>query len=1139
MRNGLVCPTEEQINAIRSEWQECCGCETRETGAQMSNRLGCEGALQQLRLRIEAIAREAENALTSVCDWIQGLITMLGNSTPYKVMMNWIYVAMHCCRSVAESPLLSVLTTTLLGGFYAVVRSRGEEIKHFVPQNSETGNDERGASQRAHAAGAKARRAGGPTRALRQGGRDAKMARYGMHAAEDDTMMRKMTAAIGHVRAEAGTKDIMTKCLFLGGNKVLVNLHIMLRLMQVPESERKLIFESKTERIEVEGDDLEEMFDMAACLEDNDAVIVEVKTKTVWPDITRYFMQEIELDRWWQQQRRRPRETVEIRLQRPTAVNICRILRMWDRTTVCGTKYARVVVYNEATREGDCGLPIVTGGEVNRRILGIHFAGDNENEGLFTCLSREQVLQACKESTYDWEPSEKAEERAVLQMNDRTSIYHELRDEGYIQTEYIQPADRVRICDQSKIVPSCLYPYLPIKTAPARMRACDYETKVSPLLVGIRKQFQEEILIPEDSLDIAFSHVIRYYHNTFRHRTEGVDTANRYRRAYSLEEALNGDPERYMSPLELTTSPGWPFCNKSKYPGTGPGKNGFVYKTAHGDIALTPDTKTRYLTILRRIVAGQGKAIIAEGWFDFMDTLKDEKLPIDKTARVFSAGSLYQTLLGRQLYMGVLGYLTALNHEDWHKAPEVALGCDPHDAAQWTRIARTLLEKGTEDGEGDSLGDMHDEPIHVFAGDFSNYDKSLPWQVMDRAFEIMDFLCGELAVSTLEGFTQEEETKLRLFYQETITRAHHRADNCRYRVEWGNPSGNAVTTVINSISNQLLMRIAANEICKVTPTTQRNRRRRGFDDEGYDEVCGDVWPMPDMIPESSFALVVYGDDVIVASSTPDFTLKATAEAFASLGIKFTDPTKAGEVTRDWLEWDEITFLKRKFRPVPLPPRLNIQGTPMHRERRHCIFRAPLDPASICDTMGWMKKGEEGLDAFRSALKSAQLELAHYSTGEQTRILAFLQDVMEEVGEREMWASEWQSETTYWAQAQVHKNDEAAVHFPVRMHENLYQLVGTSTSIPIKTGVNESELHRLDILRRNRGVEVTLPAWYHGTLPSWFVDDVEINFHQGRLPRNTTEADLDHVPLSQLDAESYDYEYRVVGIDEMPLADDEW
>uniref|UniRef100_A0AAU6W601 Genome polyprotein n=1 Tax=Bovine boosepivirus TaxID=3145025 RepID=A0AAU6W601_9PICO len=161
------------------------------------------------------------------------------------------------------------------------------------------------------------------------------------------------------------------------------------------------------------------------------------------------------------------------------------------------------------------------------------------------------------------------------------------------------------------------------------------------------------------------------------------------------------------------------------------------------------------------------------------------------------------------------------------------------------------------------FAEMAPNPLVAF--DYSNYDGSLHpvW------FECLKLFLKEL------GYGPEAEECVNY-----ICNSVHIYKDKEFNVEGGMPSGCSGTSVFNSIINNIIIRT----------------------------LILDVYKQIDL---DHLRVIAYGDDII--ASYP-FPLEAAhlAEAGSDYGLVMTPPDKTSEFKQ--IEWDEVTFLKRKFKP---------------------------------------------------------------------------------------------------------------------------------------------------------------------------------------------------------------------------------
>ncbi len=152
----------------------------------------------------------------------------------------------------------------------------------------------------------------------------------------------------------------------------------------------------------------------------------------------------------------------------------------------------------------------------------------------------------------------------------------------------------------------------------------------------------------------------------------------------------------------------------------------------------------------------------------------------------------------------------------------------------------------------------------IVAFDYSNYDASL---------HVVWFECLK---EILKGFGFKELRPI-----DHIVNSRHIYKGIEYTVEGGMPSGCSGTSIFNSIINNVIIMTCVLDVYK------------GINLE-------------------ELRIIAYGDDVI-CTYPYQLDAKLLAEAGSKYGLKMTPPDKSAEFKP--MTWEEVTFLKRKFRPA--------------------------------------------------------------------------------------------------------------------------------------------------------------------------------------------------------------------------------
>lgn len=217
--------------------------------------------------------------------------------------------------------------------------------------------------------------------------------------------------------------------------------------------------------------------------------------------------------------------------------------------------------------------------------------------------------------------------------------------------------------------------------------------------------------------------------------------------------------------------------------------------------------------------------------------------------------------------------------------------------------------------------EMHES---IFAFDYSNYDASLHkvW-----------FKCLKKVLINL-GFKDLRPI-------DHIIYSKHLYKNIEYDVEGGMPSGCSGTSIFNSMINNIIIRTLLLDAYKGIDLTQ-------------------------------LRMIAYGDDVLATYPFP-IDAASLADCGRRYGLKMTPPDKGTEFNN--VNWENVTFLKRKFKPAKHYPFL-IHPVFDHQELYESL-RWTRNPAatqehvrSLCE-LAW-HSGRKSYEEFCNQIKSTNV-----------------------------------------------------------------------------------------------------------------------------------------------------------------------
>jgi len=532
--------------------------------------------------------------------------------------------------------------------------------------------------------------------------------------------------------------------------------------------------------------------------------------------------------------------------------------------------------YKIPTAPGDCGsILVVHNSGLQRKLVGVHVSGvPNACDGFSELVTYEQLKVALGKwpNVVVGQPIPPGLDSLLLARPKELFVQSSLTLLGTIP-DYVCP----RGSSKTQIDPSPLFDRVfqhecePAPLAPGDPRIDESVRFESMLAKGVLAFGKD---VPPPRLDYArkaIEYVSRKVRAVLRKEPRFV---------CSEMEAINGKPEfSHCGSLEMASSPGYPYVLLRPLGTKG---KGFLFGGDDGERVIVNEE------LRRRVDDREEKSKRLERPQSFWQAqLKDELRPLAKIAvgktRVFVSANVDLTIVCRK-YM--LAFSSAMfRHcldKDFFFAP--GIDCFSYD---WT-VMMDGLRTVSVDG---------------CAGDFGKYDTSLNAVFMDAICDIAnDWFDDD------ESFVDTEENKnvrRTLFHEfihtmilvgNTVLVKHH-----------GNGSGNPLTTLINTIYNEIGH---AYVYLLVAPEDQRDL---AFYDANVRNKS-------------------YGDDVITAiraNIQPWFNMVSISEGFASLGMEYTDAGKTGAELVAIRPLDELTFLKCGFRRYgkmwfPLLSKVSIQ-----------------------------------------------------------------------------------------------------------------------------------------------------------------------------------------------------------------------
>lgn len=483
-------------------------------------------------------------------------------------------------------------------------------------------------------------------------------------------------------------------------------------------------------------------------------------------------------------------------------------------------------------------------------IFGMHVAGQRslvgQHYGYGVCFSREEISNAI-----DNLGSAKLSAQGPP-VNDSPLLKHTLPSDlfsgDFIELGVVHKKPG-RVSKTALVpIPHLFECFGPTKKIPATLGSCVYEgVRFDPMKRSITKYSGTTPWLPTGVFRTA---AIYYYKYLLTVSKVDVD-----KEILSYEEAVMGRPGvDYFEAINRNTSPGYPLVLDR--PGEYKGKHYWLGEDEEFNFH-TPQGKqlrSEVLTIVEKASKGIRSLHI------YTDCLKDETRPIDKAragkTRLISAAPLPYVIAVRMYFLAFSRWMM-LNRV--HNG--VAVGVNPY-SRDWDAMVHKLKQKGK----------------NMLAGDFSAWDSTMFSEVGQHIVNMINewYDDGPVNATIREVLFMEMYSSVHLFRD--VLYAWHK----------GMPSGNPLTSLLNSIYNNLVVRACYMFLHQSLDSIE------GFDQNVY--ICA------------------YGDDnvISVSDAVKDvFNMESLTHTFAEIGMTYTDDNKDGETTR-FRTIGEITFLKRSF-----------------------------------------------------------------------------------------------------------------------------------------------------------------------------------------------------------------------------------
>ena len=231
----------------------------------------------------------------------------------------------------------------------------------------------------------------------------------------------------------------------------------------------------------------------------------------------------------------------------------------------------------------------------------------------------------------------------------------------------------------------------------------------------------------------------------------------------------------------------------------------------------------------------------------------------------------------------------------------MAIGCNPY-SSDWNRIAEHLSSLGSR----------------MVFGDYKGYDGSLAPAIEYSVLSVIE--------DYYYNSTQEERNVRKVLFEDIVNSRHIVTGANSFAYEWfgSNPSGNFLTTILNSVANNIILRYT------LTLSLARSNGYFGTFNTTLNDFLNEV--------HNNIRTITFGDDNGIGFSDDiEVDLNLWQEVMLEHGFTYTNENKDDTCLR-FKTLEECSFLKRGF----------------HFDYDQNRYLAPLDIDVVLEMLNWTR-----------------------------------------------------------------------------------------------------------------------------------------------------------------------------------------
>jgi len=552
--------------------------------------------------------------------------------------------------------------------------------------------------------------------------------------------------------------------------------------------------------------------------------------------------------------------------------------------------------YQATTEDGDCGsLLMLDNGSKSGIILSMHVALSGYSDAIGTALTQEWV-----KSKRPLKPNVRDLVSPLAGSTGETFM-----DFNVVRRLGTEPGfPRVKTSSKTKLRPTQANIDKVLGESSKKPAVLAPIVKDGVLINPYDKSLENftgpNIEIPEKLLRTAvLDYQKRIIHYVHAEKTVG-------KRILTFEEAVTGvKGSKYCRRIATNTSAGYPWSTMT----TLKGKKEFFGEGEFLDLTTPLALMMREVVeeMIEKAKQGIRSAVI------WCNNLKDELRSLQKVedvkTRLFSGSPLHYTIVFKMFFGSFASAM--MQHRLVNGS---AVGINPFDEEEWRSLFKRITSKGP----------------HVVGGDFTLFDATQSACALNSIVDIINAWYDD----------GDENALIRKVLWAEVSNSFHAHGEFLLEYDHSLPSGHPLTTIINSMYVNIVMRIAW-IICHNYNTESIEK----FDEE--------------------VELIANGDDNLlgICSKVIEiFNYQTIQQSLSTIGLFYTDEAKS-KILPLSKTIQEVTFLKRGFR-------LTKQGE----------ISAPIDLETIISLCYWYRTGENpGMyERVHENLVNAMRELSHHS-----------------------------------------------------------------------------------------------------------------------------------------------------------------